>query len=155
MTDKPLEGEAMLVPSEADMCPREIFVQGRTVQVTADHIRIAKLLYAQRPFVMGSTSTTHGASIGRAFDWDGAPAYYQSDMLELAHAVLPALSPIPNSEAPQDEAGERAKNLIAAWAWDHVSEDGKTLKGEWITSLIERVRAVLSPSPSPPEGGAQ
>jgi hypothetical protein len=42
-----------------------------------------------------------------------------------------------------EEAVERAKALVAAWAFDHVSGDGKKLEGEWLTSLIARVTAAL------------
>jgi len=53
--------------------------------------RVAKAIYAARPFVMASTSTTNGVQLGKAFDWDAAPAYYQSDMLDLARAAIPAI----------------------------------------------------------------
>jgi hypothetical protein len=52
---------------------------------------VAQALYAQRPFVMASTATTFGHQVAKAFDWDGAPAYYQEDMRQLARAAVNAL----------------------------------------------------------------
>lgn len=68
---------------------------GLGVRVTPAHVSIARVLYAQRPFVMGSTSTTFGAQVSRSFDWDDAPWFYQSDFLDLAHAVIALLSDPP------------------------------------------------------------
>jgi hypothetical protein len=50
--------------------------------------KVARALYAQRPFAIASTATTHGHQVAQTFDWDGAPAYYQEDLLQLADAVL-------------------------------------------------------------------
>lgn len=79
---------ADLVARDGATSPAEIYVRGRRVAVTARHLEIARRLYAARPFVMASSETTQGAAIGKAFEFDGAPAYYQTDMLELADAVI-------------------------------------------------------------------
>lgn len=73
--------------------------------------RIARALYAARPFVMGSTSTSFGVSIGRSFHWDGAPAYYQADMLQLADAVMPLFGRTP-TPPPADALARDALALI-------------------------------------------
>lgn len=52
---------------------------------------VARALYAARPFCMASTATTFGAQLAQTFDWDGAPAYYQADMIDLARAAIAAL----------------------------------------------------------------
>ena len=69
-----------------------IYPRGKETLVTPEHLEIAQVIYAARPFVMASTTTTFGASIGRVFDWDSAPAFYQHDMLDLADAVVKHLS---------------------------------------------------------------
>lgn len=69
-------------------CPITIYPRGREAAVTERHVAIAKAMYAVRPFVMASSATTFGATIGRTFDWDCAPAFYQHDFLDLAHAVI-------------------------------------------------------------------
>jgi hypothetical protein len=48
---------------------------------------MARAIYARRPFVLASTATTFGHQVARTCDWDGAPAYYQQDMLDLAQAA--------------------------------------------------------------------
>ncbi len=54
--------------------------------------RVARAIYAERPFAMASTATTFGHQIAQSFDWDGAPAYYQEDMRQLARAILAAIT---------------------------------------------------------------
>ncbi|MBI1182610.1 MAG: hypothetical protein GC201_18885 [Alphaproteobacteria bacterium] len=64
---------------------------GKPSQPTDEDVEAAaRAIYAIRPFVVASTSTTMGAQIGRTFDWDGAPHYYQQDMRGLARAALEA-----------------------------------------------------------------
>lgn len=58
----------------------QIFVDGRLVQITADHVEIAKLIYGRRPHIWGGEI--------RPAPWDEAPARVQIEFLELAHAVL-------------------------------------------------------------------
>lgn len=67
---------------------RVIYPKGKSVVATAEHFRIAKALYEGRPFAVRSRETTMGAQIAHTFDWDGAPAYYQTDLLELADFVI-------------------------------------------------------------------
>jgi len=55
--------------------------------------RVARAIYARRPFVMASTPTMNGVSLGRSFDWDSAPWYYQADILDLAAAAIAAMKP--------------------------------------------------------------
>ena len=55
--------------------------------------RVARDIYARRPFVMASTPTTNCVSLGRSFDWDSAPWYYQADILDLAAAAIAAMRP--------------------------------------------------------------
>ncbi len=52
---------------------------------------VARALYAARPFAMASTASSFGHQVAKTFDWDGAPAYYQEDMRQLARAALAAL----------------------------------------------------------------
>jgi hypothetical protein len=53
---------------------------------------VARGIYAVRPFAMASTATTFGHQLAQTFDWDGAPAYYQEDMRDLARAAIKALA---------------------------------------------------------------
>jgi hypothetical protein len=62
---------------------RQIFVDGRCVMVSDLHIEIAKLIYSRRPYVWRQTYS--GPDLA---PWDDAPASYQIEFLELAHAVL-------------------------------------------------------------------
>lgn len=69
--------------------PSEIYVQGIRVDVTPLHVEMALLLYSARPFCMASTATLLGGkSVSRVFDYESAPAFYQHEILELAHAAL-------------------------------------------------------------------
>lgn len=68
--------------------PEVIYPRGREVGVTERHVGIAKAMYAVRPFVMASSATTFGVTVGHSFDWDSAPAFYQHDLLDLANAVI-------------------------------------------------------------------
>ncbi len=52
---------------------------------------IAKAIYARRPFYMSETAGVFEGNVARPFDWYGAPAYYQSDCLELADAAIAGL----------------------------------------------------------------
>ena len=58
----------------------QIFVDGVCVAVTTRHVEIAKLIYSRRPHVWGQDA--------KPCSWDEAPARYQIEFLELAHAVL-------------------------------------------------------------------
>jgi hypothetical protein len=53
--------------------------------------RVAKAIYEQRPFHVASSATTFGHQIAQTFDWDGAPAYYQEDIRQLARAAIAAM----------------------------------------------------------------
>lgn len=84
-------------------CPEVIYPKGREVAVTERHEAIAKAMYAVRPFVMASSATTFGTSVGHQFDWESAPGFYQHDFLDLAHAVIEYLDtqPQPHSSKGQ------------------------------------------------------
>lgn len=112
---------------------RVIYPRGKSTVATPEHFRIAKLLYEGRPFVMGSTPTTQGASVGKAFDWDGAPAYYQTDLLELAHFVVEGQRTI-TSASPALEAVKDA--LEPVWHWYQSDEHPERPLHEVVADVV-------------------
>lgn len=121
---------------------RVIYPRGRSTVATPEHFRIAKLLYEGRPFVMGSTPTTQGATVGKAFDWDGAPAYYQTDLLELAHFVVEGQRTITSASPAGLEANKALADELAGldryaypapWCWEQCGEmsDDPVIGAAW------------------------
>lgn len=84
-------------------------------EITPERVEtVAKAIYAARPFFMASTATTHGHQLAQTFDWDGAPAYYQHDMRELAHAAITAMLALDPEVVRMRDEIERLKAAEAA-----------------------------------------
>lgn len=98
---------------------------------------VARAIYAARPFCMASTMTTFGHQIAKSFDWDGAPAYYQSDIRELAAAAIAAM-PDASRVVELEKALSRVEKLIFA--------KGAPLGSETYFAIRTEIRAALGPS---------
>lgn len=71
------------------MIERIVF-ESQLVRVTEQHREIAQIIYDRRPYRY-QDAYAHGRASrerGEAMTWSKAPAWYQLEMLELAHAVM-------------------------------------------------------------------
>jgi hypothetical protein len=53
--------------------------------------RVARAIYAKRPYYVSASSAVLTPGPLRSYDWDHAPTYYRTDCMEIARAAIEAM----------------------------------------------------------------